>query len=73
MLNLLAFALLQFASFSSSIANEMPVKPATAPICVSTNINQAGDIAALGGTGGWAGDMAALGGTGGWAGDIAAA
>lgn len=69
MLNLLAIALFQIASFSSSTTQTCPVSQAPATISA---IN-ADSMTALGGSGGWAGDIAILGGSGGWAGDIAAA
>jgi hypothetical protein len=74
-LNLLAIAALQTASFFSG-----PSFPVAAPVashytCLSIDGGTGGwtgDIAIDGGTGGWTGDIAAIdGGTGGWTGDIA--
>ena len=64
MLNILALALLQFASFnagetSKPTASQAPVTE----ISTGTNV-------ALGGSSGWGGDIA-LGGSSGWGGDIA--
>jgi hypothetical protein len=77
-LNILAFALLQFASLSSSTSKEISASQST-PAIPSIEVAKVGgtggwvgDIAAVGGTGGWVGDIAAVGGTGGWVGDIAA-
>ncbi|WP_426060485.1 hypothetical protein [Hymenobacter sp. B1770] len=78
MLNILAFALLHFASLSSSVTKEIAATQ-TVPTTISTETTKVGgtggwvgDIAAVGGTGGWVGDIAAVGGTGGWVGDIVA-
>ncbi|SFQ77814.1 hypothetical protein, partial [Hymenobacter arizonensis] len=62
MLNILAFALLQFAGLNSSAI----INSTTSQVAIGNS------IAAVGGSGGWAGDIAAVGGSGGWAGDIAA-
>ncbi len=66
MLNILALALLQFASLTTSSVKASPASP-TPSTTISTN-----HIASLGGSGGWIGDVA-LGGSGGWIGDIVAA
>ena len=79
MLNLLAIALLQFASFTSGTTSQTLTSAPVAAIVVGSNVAALGgtggwgnDVAALGGTGGWGNDIAALGGTGGWGNDIAA-
>jgi hypothetical protein len=72
-LNILAFALLHFASISTGVTKE--VATPTAVRSEITNVGGTGgwvgDVAAAGGTGGWVGDVAVAGGTGGWVGDVA--
>ena len=77
MLNLLAIALIQVASYSSVGAPSNVAKQALTTPTIAASIlpggtgGWGGDIAHDGGTGGWGGDIALDGGTGGWGGDIA--
>ena len=77
MLNLLALALIQVASFSSVGTHPNAAKQAaTSPVITASILpggtgGWGGDMANDGGTGGWGGDMVNDGGTGGWGGDIA--
>ena len=64
MLNILALALLQFASLSTGTP-QVRAASHTPATTISTD-----HVAALGGSGGWVGDVA-LGGSGGWVGDVA--
>ena len=76
MLNILAIALIQVASFSSVGMQSNPAKPASATPAITASIlpggtgGWGGDITNDGGTGGWGGDITADGGTGGWGGDM---
>ena len=76
MLNILALALLQFATLTPG-ANQPTTASQVATTATSATINiiggssgWGGDIA-LGGSSGWGGDIA-LGGSSGWGGDIVA-
>ena len=79
MLNFLAIALIQVASFSAVSAQSNIVNQASATPAVTVSMlpggtgGWGGDIIADGGTGGWGGDIVMNndGGTGGWGGDIA--